>query len=107
MNTINLDYISSNPLLSEVKNAMIEAIKKDYGNPSSAHQLGEEAAVEIKNAREKVAKLITASPDEIRFFPRGPKIIVRSFPLLPLIALIMAFTASSGDVKVFCFVTAP
>ena len=54
MNTINLDYISSNPLLPEVKNAMIEAIKKDYGNPSSSHQLGEEAAEEIEKAREKV-----------------------------------------------------
>jgi cysteine desulfurase len=71
MNTINLDYISSNPLLPEVKNAMIEAIKKDYGNPSSAHQLGEEAAEEIEKAREKVAKLITASPDEIIFTSCG------------------------------------
>jgi len=71
MNTINLDYISSNPLLPEVKNAMIEAIKKDYGNPSSAHRLGEEAAEEIEKAREKVAKLITASPDEIIFTSCG------------------------------------
>jgi cysteine sulfinate desulfinase/cysteine desulfurase-like protein len=33
MNMTNLDYISNNPLLSEVKNAMIQAIQKDYGNP--------------------------------------------------------------------------
>ncbi len=50
MNTINLDYISSNPLLPEVKNAMIEAIKKDYGNPSSPHQL-------VKKLRKKSKKL--------------------------------------------------
>ena len=71
MNTINLDYTSGNPLLPEVKNALIEAIKKDYGNPSSAHQLGVEAAEEIEKAREKVAKLINASPGEIIFTSCG------------------------------------
>jgi len=44
MTIINLDYVSGSPLLKEVQNAMIEAIKKNCGNPSSAHQLGEEAA---------------------------------------------------------------
>ncbi|KAF0121291.1 MAG: Cysteine desulfurase, partial [bacterium] len=43
MKTINLDYISANPLLPEVQDTMIEAIKKNHGNPSSPHQLGEQA----------------------------------------------------------------
>ena len=37
---INLDHISGNPLLPEVKKAMIAAIEADYGNPSSQHSLG-------------------------------------------------------------------
>ena len=61
MSMINLDYISANPLLAEVKNAMIQALKKDYGNPSSPHQLGEEAEEELERAREKVSRLINAS----------------------------------------------
>jgi len=72
MNIINFDYISANPLLPEVKNAMITAIENDYGNPSSSHQLGEEAAAELEKAREKVARLINApSPDEVIFTSGG------------------------------------
>jgi len=44
MKYINLDHISSNPLLPEVKQAMIAAIQHDYHNPSSQHRAGEEAA---------------------------------------------------------------
>jgi len=73
---INLDYISGNPLLIEVQNAMIEAIKKNYGNPSSGHQLGEKAAGELVQAREKVARLINcASPEEIIFTSCGTESI--------------------------------
>jgi len=39
MKSINFDHISANPLLPEVKQAMIEAINQDYHNPSSQHQL--------------------------------------------------------------------
>ena len=76
MAIINLDYISSNPLLPEVQTAMIEAIKKSYGNPSSAHQLGEEAAKELEDARGKVARLINcASPQEVIFTSCGTESI--------------------------------
>jgi cysteine desulfurase len=39
---------------------MIEAIKKNYGNPSSQHQLGDEAAAALHKAREQVAALINS-----------------------------------------------
>ena len=57
---INLDHISGNPLLPEVKKAMIVAIEADYGNPSSQHSLGDVATAQIDKAREAVAALINA-----------------------------------------------
>ena len=72
MKTINLDHISSNPLLPEVKQAMIAAIQHDYHNPSSQHRAGEEAAAVLEKAREKVAGLINADqPKEVVFTSGG------------------------------------
>ena len=72
MGIINLDHISSNPLLPEVKTAMIDAINADYHNPSSQHTAGEMAAERLDQARTAVAALInSASPKEIVFTSGG------------------------------------
>ena len=72
MKIINLDHISSKPLIPEVKKAMIDAINNDYANPSSQHKKGEEAAEALEKARESVAGLINASmPKEIIFTSGG------------------------------------
>ena len=72
MKYVNLDHISSNPLLPEVKQAMIDAIHHDYHNPSSQHRAGEEAAAALENARERVARMINAeNPKEIVFTSGG------------------------------------
>jgi cysteine desulfurase len=72
MRIINLDHISSKPLLPEVKAAMIAAINQDYHNPSSQHKSGEQAAETLENARVSVANLINAaSPKEIVFTSGG------------------------------------
>lgn len=72
MTTINLDHISSNPLLPEVKTAMIEAINADYANPSSQHTPGETAAAVLEKAREQVAALISCNaPKEVVFTSCG------------------------------------
>ena len=66
MKIINLDQISSKPLLPEVKAAMIDAINKDYHNPSSQHKSGEAAAEALEKARNSVAELINAAmPKEV------------------------------------------
>jgi cysteine desulfurase len=76
MKSINLDHISSNPLLPEVKEAMIAAINADYHNPSSQHRAGEQAAEALERARESVAKLINAAiPKEIVFTSGGTESI--------------------------------
>jgi cysteine desulfurase len=72
MTYVNLDHISSNPLLPEVKQAMIAAITHDYHNPSSQHKAGEEAAAALERARGQVAGLLNAdNPKEIVFTSGG------------------------------------
>ena len=72
MGIINLDHISSNPLLPEVKTAMIDAINGDYHNPSSQHSAGEQAAGLLERARADVAALINAAtPKEVVFTSGG------------------------------------
>ncbi len=72
MKRINLDHISAQPLLSEVKAAMIQAIEQDLHNPSSQHRDGEKAAEALERAREQVAGLIhAAAPREVIFTSGG------------------------------------
>jgi cysteine desulfurase len=69
---INLDYLAANPLLPEVQEAMIDAIKKNYANPSSQHQLGDEAVAALQLAREQVARLINSPVEkEVVFTSSG------------------------------------
>jgi len=68
---INLDQIAATPLLSEVQEAMIEAIRKNYGNPSSQHQLGDRAAVALARARDQVARVINAAAAKEVVFTSG------------------------------------
>jgi len=64
--------MSANPILPEVKTAMIDAINRDFGNPSSQHTIGEQAAEVLDRAREQVAGLINCSePKEIVFTSSG------------------------------------
>ena len=72
MDIINLDHLSANPLLPEVQEAMIQAIRTDFGNPSSQHKLGDRAAEALEKAREPVARLINSgSPKEVVFTSGG------------------------------------
>jgi cysteine desulfurase len=76
MKSINFDHISANPLLPEVKKAMIDAIHEDYHNPSSQHRAGEKAAEALAQARDSVATLINAAmPKEIVFTSGGTESI--------------------------------
>jgi cysteine desulfurase len=76
MTPIYLDYLSANPLLPEVQEAMIEAIRKNFGNPSSQHQLGDQAAEALEKARGQVACLLNcANPKEIVFTSGGTESI--------------------------------
>jgi cysteine desulfurase len=76
MTIINLDHISSYPLLLEVKTAMIDAINADYHNPSSQHSAGDLAAAQLDKARTAVAALINcANPKEVVFTSGGTEAV--------------------------------
>jgi cysteine desulfurase len=66
---IYLDNNASTKLDPEAGAAMVEAMEL-YGNPSSVHAAGRRARRAVEEAREEVARLVGASPDEI-FFTSG------------------------------------
>lgn len=67
---IYLDHAATAPLCEAAKKTIIEYLD-DFGNPSSAHELGRKSRVLIEDARERIAKCINAEPDEIYFTSGG------------------------------------
>jgi cysteine desulfurase len=71
MGVIYLDHLAATPLHPMVKEAMINYIKKVFGNPSSDHIIGQPAGQALEEAREQVAALIKAEPKEVVFNSGG------------------------------------
>ncbi|MCJ8011397.1 cysteine desulfurase [Paenibacillus sp. KQZ6P-2] len=59
------DHAASTPPYDEVIQTMTEVMKKHYGNPSSIHRMGEDAARLIKRAREVCAASLHVKPPEV------------------------------------------
>lgn len=65
---IYLDNSATSPIDEEVRAAMLPYLGEEYGNPSSKYYCqATRAKAAVEDAREKVAKLIGASPEEIIF----------------------------------------
>jgi cysteine desulfurase len=71
MKTVYLDNNATTQVAPEVLEAMLPYFHDLYGNPSSMHSFGGQVAQKIRNAREQVAALIGAAPDEIVFTSCG------------------------------------
>jgi cysteine desulfurase len=71
MREVYLDNYAATPLAPEVREAMLPFLGKGYGNPSSLHSRGDDAREAVDEAREKVAALIAANPEEIIFTSNG------------------------------------
>ncbi|HDJ34214.1 MAG TPA: selenide, water dikinase SelD [Bacteroidetes bacterium] len=71
MKTIYLDYNATTPSDPEVIDAMKPYLDRYFGNPSSMHRYGIETRKAVEKAREQVAALLHASPDEIIFTSGG------------------------------------
>jgi cysteine desulfurase len=66
--TIYLDYQASTPIDPRAKAVMIEALEKDFANPSSeSHSEGWQARKRVEQSRQKIAKAIGCEADEIIF----------------------------------------
>jgi cysteine desulfurase len=71
MNTIYFDNNATTPVSPEVIDEMLPYLKEFYGNPSSMHTFGGQLHRKIEEAREKVAQLIGAEPEDIIFTSCG------------------------------------
>ncbi len=71
MKRVYLDHNATTPLHPEVLEAMLPYYKEAFGNPSTIYSFGQETRKATDEAREKVANLIGASPEEIIFTSGG------------------------------------
>jgi len=68
---IDLDSNATTRLLPEVLESMLPWLTDGYANPSGSYDAAKQARTAIEQAREQVAALIGASPDEIVFTSGG------------------------------------
>jgi cysteine desulfurase len=71
MRKIYLDYAATTPTDPQVVKAMLPYFSEAFGNPSSAHEFGREAAAAVAAARENVAALLGVKAPEIVFTSGG------------------------------------
>tara|TARA_Y100000310_G_C20677691_1_gene814044 strand:- start:436 stop:1563 length:1128 start_codon:yes stop_codon:yes gene_type:complete len=67
---VYLDNGATTQVDKDVAKVMQKVLVRDYGNPSSLHEFGEQAKALLEESRRTVAKAINASADEI-FFTSG------------------------------------
>ena len=65
------DNAATTSVSPEVLSAMLPYFGSEYGNPSSLYGLGRKSAEAIAEAREKIASLLGAKPNEIFFTSCG------------------------------------
>jgi len=71
MRKVYLDNAATTPLLSEVREAMIPYLGEAFGNPSCIHEWGDAPREAMETARDQVAQLIGAAPEEVIFTGSG------------------------------------
>ena len=71
MKYVYLDYAATTPMDPEVIKEIEKHYRETYGNPSSFHKIGQNAAQILEKSREIVASLINAKTDEIFFTSSG------------------------------------
>jgi cysteine desulfurase len=67
MNPIYLDNNATTPLLPEAWEAMRPYLHTHFGNPASSHSFGRRARKALEDAREQIAALLDAHPDDVVF----------------------------------------
>ncbi|MCR9295463.1 MAG: cysteine desulfurase [bacterium] len=75
MRTIYLDFSTTTPVASSVRDAMLPFLNEFYGHPSSSHWFGRAAQEAIEDARSNLATLIGCHPAEVVFTSSGTESI--------------------------------
>ena len=71
MKRVYLDHNATTPVAPEVLEAMLPFLSAEFGNAASIHSFGQRARAAVETAREPVAALIGARPQEIVFTSGG------------------------------------
>jgi cysteine desulfurase len=71
MNRVYLDFNATTPVEPAVLDAMLPYFSAEFGNAASIHTPGQSARAAVETAREQVAALIGARPQEIIFTSGG------------------------------------
>src|ERR1700757_2086244 len=71
MNRVYLDHNATTAVEPDVLDAMLPYLSGEFGNAASIHTFGQRARAAVETAREQVATLIGARPQEIVFTSGG------------------------------------
>ena len=71
MNLVYLDHNATTPVGAQVLDAMLPYFSSEFGNAASIHTVGQRARSAVEIAREQVAALLGARPQEIVFTSGG------------------------------------
>lgn len=71
MKTVYLDNNATTQVAPEVVDVILPYLQEFYGNPSSMHMFGGQVGIRIRQAREQLALLLGADPEEIIFTSCG------------------------------------
>ena len=68
---VYFDNAASTRVRDEAIDVMVRVMRENYGNPSSMHDIGRPARVEIEAARKNIADALGAEPDTVYFTSGG------------------------------------
>jgi cysteine desulfurase len=91
---IYLDYNATTPVDPAVRDALLPYLGERFGNPSSTHAYGQEAHHAVDHARQHVADLLDAQPDEIIFTGGGTE--ASNLAIKGVLGLILFGTSGQG-----------
>lgn len=82
--TIYFDHAATTPLDGEVFEKMRPYYTENFGNADSPHSFGRAAMRAVDAARDRVAELVGAKPDEIYFTSAAPKATIGRYSGPPM-----------------------
>jgi cysteine desulfurase len=105
MDLIYLDNNATTPMLPAVLDAMRPYLTDSYGNPASAHQAGRRGRQALEDAREQIAAIMGAYPDEVVFTSGGTE--ANNLALFGLAGELRALTQPGSPFVFYCYAILP